>query len=174
MDIMKMKDKLYSSDAISSVPDMWDESVPFVYNDGSKRAVGFIYSVIKDNMEVKQFIAVFEEDLQITVMNPEELKKKFNLETLVVQKVKIDDVNAYLYDKEKYESLFDDFCSEENNNKDWKQLYELLNRVLGEEFVSKILSKIANNYIEDIKTLNMNNNTNQVLLKSTNKILCSN
>lgn len=152
MEFSSVKSTLFQSKEIRSIPDGWEESIPFRFIKNSIEYDAFLYWYpYNDQCAIKRMIAVSRNDGHIITLSATELAMTFSLNRLVYKIPTIDDYDEFFKDKDRYETLYIELCS---SNDDFdsvgKEMYMIFSNLVGDDLLSNLFSLIASNFIKNL------------------------
>ncbi len=148
LNFAEIKTILFNSKEIQNIPDKWEESIPFFCTINGKETVAFLYWNISDKLVIKQLIAINQSTKQIIMLKDTELVDTFGLKSLTYSPVVINDYDMYFLKKSRYEKVFSELCVSNKAFFEYGQeILALLKYIMGDEFLTQVISLIAREYI---------------------------
>ena len=151
MKYSEIKTILYNSEAITNIPDRWEESIPFVSVVNGKEMDTFLYWNTCKMLEIKLMIAIDKITGALCVFNKDNIREIYPSLSLIFSPIIINDYDEYFSAKRIYEELYEKMClSKDNYEKFGAEALYLFKKILGKDLFENFFSIIAKEYIDEL------------------------
>ena len=150
MNYLDLKDILYASNEAAEIPLGLEESIPFrCVIDGEKTHSFLYWKHDEDDIGVRYLLAVNEDDGHVIMMESAQLKRQFELESLEFNAPKIESMDEYCSDIDKYNENYEKMCEDPSLVKDLgRKEYALMKKIVGTDVFEKLFEIIADEFIQ--------------------------
>ena len=146
---------LYADDAMARISDRDEISVPITATLNGKPADAMLIWYQDERADVKKLIGVFKQSAVIVEMNEDEIRKTFGVSNLSYKAPDTTDVDKYYDSKERYEELYSEMTDDESlYSKYGEEVRGLLAYLFGEDMLENLLTRIAGEYVNGLRTAN--------------------
>ncbi len=152
MEFAQVKEKLYQSPELASIPDDWEESVPFMCNLDGDQTDAFLYWKHTNKIEVKEMLAVSRRDGQLYALDQKALQERFHLDSMKADSFKIKNYDAYYRDIDRYQQIYEKLSKDESFfQKLGDEAYQLLQKLVGDDLFEKVLRVLADEFLQRLR-----------------------
>ncbi len=163
-------DKLYASDAMSSIEEGLEISVPVTVRINGSDADALLLWRARDMAELKKIITVDKKTAAVKTIKDSDITDAFNISALSYQLPDTENIDEYYDCKDRYEEVYCLISNDEKRYAEYgNELIRLLKRLFGEEMFDKLIMKICDEFINRLSESNIEINTDTEKLPETNK-----